>query len=153
LCAVTNTKEYTAAWRAKNRERIREQGRTWYAANRERVLARARSKPRAPRPIEGRMLRSARDRALLQGLPFSITVADVSIPARCPVLGMPLKQGRGPLKPASPSLDRIVPALGYVSGNVQVISHLANSMKGAASQEQLLSFARWVFKACAKKEG
>ncbi len=69
------------------------------------------------------------------------------IPDVCPVLGISLYPGtgRGPGHNA-PSLDRIVPALGYVPGNVQVISHLANSMKRDASPEQLRLFAEWVLK-------
>ena len=44
----------------------------------------------------------------------------------------------------SPSLDRIDPNKGYVKGNVQVISRLANIMKSNASPEELRAFANWV---------
>jgi hypothetical protein len=43
-------------------------------------------------------------------------------------------------------LDKIVPELGYVKGNVQVISTLANTMKNQASIEQLLTFAHSVIR-------
>lgn len=42
--------------------------------------------------------------------------------------------------PRSPSLDKIVPSLGYVIGNVEVISYLANTMKQNATPEQLTTF-------------
>lgn len=67
------------------------------------------------------------------------------IPETCPVLGIPLFPGigRGPQHNA-PTLDRIVPDLGYVPGNIRVMSHLANSMKRDATPEQLRTFAEWV---------
>jgi len=52
-------------------------------------------------------------------------------------------QGQGRIK-TNPSLDRIDPTKGYVPGNVQVISDLANRMKQNASVEELLLFAKGV---------
>jgi hypothetical protein len=46
--------------------------------------------------------------------------------------------------PFSASLDRIIPELGYIKGNVRVISLLANQMKWNATKEQLLTFCRGV---------
>ena len=43
----------------------------------------------------------------------------------------------------SPSLDRINPTMGYVPGNIQVISNLANRMKNNAGDEQLLRFSHY----------
>jgi hypothetical protein len=96
---------------------------------------------------KNRLLRSARDRALAKGIPFSLTEEDFEIPEFCPVLGIKLATGtgRGPA-PHSPTLDRIDLLLGYVPGNVQVISSRANAMKNDATPDELRKFAAWVLK-------
>lgn len=85
-------------------------------------------KIRQTRPHET-ILERARKRARRQGLPYSLRRQDISLPARCPVLGISLRIGQS-RSPASPSLDRIDPAQGYISGNVRVISDHANKLKG-----------------------
>jgi hypothetical protein len=47
----------------------------------------------------------------------------------CPTLGIPLHL-YGPIRQGTASVDRIVPALGYVDGNVQILSMAANTAKG-----------------------
>lgn len=92
-----------------------------------------------------KMLTRAKQRAKRHGLEFSITVDDVKIPLVCPILGIVLETNSGSGgKPSSPSLDRIDNTKGYVPGNVQVVSHLANVMKSDANPEELLAFAEWV---------
>ena len=76
------------------------------------------------------------------GVPFNITHEDLVTPNVCPVLGIPIFRGASKPGPNSPSVDRIIPALGYVKGNVRVISYLANTMKQNATPEQLLTFCR-----------
>lgn len=85
------------------------------------------------------MLKAARQRARKKNLPFNITLEDIIIPTTCPVLGMTLKFNKGSKsggRPDSPSLDRIKPELGYVKGNVRVISHRANHLKSNATLEE-----------------
>lgn len=74
------------------------------------------------------ILERARKRARRQGLPYSLRRQDISLPARCPVLGISLRVGQS-RSPASPSLDRIDPGQGYIPGNVRVISDHANKLK------------------------
>lgn len=97
---------------------------------------------------EAVMLRSAKHRAKKHGIPFDLEKSDIEIPELCPVFGIPLvcNAGSGSAKQNSPSLDKITPELGYVKGNIQVISNLANVMKHDASPEQLVLFAEWVLK-------
>jgi len=100
---------------------------------------------KAKRP-EYKMLQRARQRAKQRGIMCTISLEDIVIPPRCPILGIPLVVHRG--APGafkdSPSLDRIIPSLGYVPGNVWVISQLANAMKGSASPDELRAFAAWI---------
>ena len=79
----------------------------------------------------------AKHRAKLKGIPFDLAPEDFEIPEFCPLLGIRLKREKGKLCPASPSLDRIRPELGYVRDNVWVISHRANFLKGDATHDEL----------------
>ena len=90
----------------------------------------------------------AKKRAAERGIEFDIAVSDIIIPTHCPVLGIPLVIGEGRRGPASssPSLDRMHPELGYVRGNVTVISHRANIMKQDGTAEELRKVADWMDK-------
>lgn len=77
-----------------------------------------------------------------RGLPFALTkdyLLSIA-PATCPVFGVPLTYGwvgkRGG-EPHSPSVDRIVPELGYVPGNIIIVSHLANIVRHTATPAQI----------------
>src|SRR5690625_5920799 len=85
------------------------------------------------------MLRAARSRAKRRDLPFNITIDDFEIPARCPALGIELVFNGPPDN--APSLDRVVPTMGYVKGNVAVISSRANRLKNNAEAHELRSIA------------
>jgi|SRR5580704_5588273 hypothetical protein len=92
------------------------------------------------------MIQSAKFRAKRDGVPFNITNEDVVIPALCPVFGKPLAQGNRQSHEWAPTLDRIKPELGYVRGNVQVMSHKANWLKNNASVEELQRIVEWLIR-------
>ena len=79
-----------------------------------------------------------------RGKEFSIKLQDVQLPDRCPVLGIPLDYG-WPITNlwAVPSIDRIDNTKGYVPGNVIVMSHRANKLKGDATKEETLRAAEF----------
>lgn len=83
------------------------------------------------------LLLFARTRAKQAGLPFSIDISDVIIPPTCPALGIPLVKGTREDSDASPSLDRVRDELGYVKGNVAVISKRANRIKNNSTADEL----------------
>ncbi len=100
--------------------------------------------------INGRLqqlLSGARSRALEGNYPFNLNLEDIYPEKFCPILGIELKWiGNGARNIDSPSLDKIIPELGYVKGNVRTISWLANLMKSNASYEQLELFSKNILK-------
>jgi hypothetical protein len=94
------------------------------------------------------LLGQARYRARKKGIEFNLELSDVVIPKLCPVLKIPLLAGSssGGPRGCSPSLDRIDNTKGYIKGNVQVMSHKANTMKHCADNNELILFANWIKK-------
>lgn len=89
------------------------------------------------------ILANAKRSARHQGLPCDLeSIDDIPLVTHCPVFGTPLE--RGSLgREASPSLDKIVPAKGYVKGNVVVVSHRVNRLKSDATLEELELLAKF----------
>lgn len=91
---------------------------------------------------------NAKARARNKDVPFDIVYEDIlPIPEFCPVLGIKLDlkpAGRRGFYDHSPSLDRIVPAKGYVKGNIRVISNRANCIKRDATPEELRKIADYI---------
>jgi hypothetical protein len=91
--------------------------------------------------------RTAKCRAGHKNIPFSITVDDITLPEICPFLKVPFDRNT---RKYGYSLDRIIPQLGYVPGNIQVITQLANAMKWDSTPEELLQFAKSVLEKAGK---
>jgi hypothetical protein len=89
------------------------------------------------------MVQNARTRAKASGVPCTIKPEDITVPTHCPVFGIPLYRTTGtPFGgPNSPALDKIVPELGYVPGNVIVVSRRANDLKKDATLDELRRLA------------
>lgn len=92
------------------------------------------------------VLWSARARAKKRGIPFALIESDIVIPTHCPVLGIPMQRSTGCKTDNSPTLDRIIPHLGYVPGNIAVISERANRIKNNATKEEIALLYRWLLK-------
>lgn len=75
------------------------------------------------------LLRIARSRAKEIGVECTITVEDIPLVHVCPVTGRNLRKNRGQLDADSYTLDRVDPSLGYVVGNVRILSWKANNAK------------------------
>ena len=111
-------------WCQENREYCNKWRRDWNAAN-----------------PNKRVLSMSKKVAEYKRLPFDLALDDINIPTHCPILGMPMFLGKGKRTDNSPSLDRIIPKLGYVKGNVIVISWRANRIKNDATVEELEKIA------------
>lgn len=93
-------------------------------------------------------LRSARERAKKSGLSFDLTIDDLFVPEYCPVLPhikleIAIGKGKGG-EESSPSVDRVDPNIGYVRGNVRVISNRANRVKNDGTAEEHEAIARYI---------
>ena len=87
------------------------------------------------------MVTQAKTRARKRNIPFDMHWTDLpELPEKCPVLGIEIVwafRGKGGWYDDSPSIDRIIPALGYVAGNVRIISNRANRLKADATLEEM----------------
>jgi hypothetical protein len=89
-----------------------------------------------------------RNRALEKGVSCTITAQHLRdiwpMDNRCPILKTTFLCGMEKGNPAGPSVDRIVPSLGYVPGNVAIISYRANRIKIDATILELRAVADWM---------
>jgi len=135
-------KQCNKNYRQKNLTKIKQKSKEYYLNNRDLLLQKGKKtyKNYYEKHPERFLLKSAKARAKKFNLTFDLCVEDVKIPEICPVLKIPLYRNIGKNNTAShnsPSLDRINPELGYVKGNVRVISHRANALKSNATLEEL----------------
>lgn len=150
-------RDYGSARRAANPASNRASSSKYAKNHRAQVNARKR-RDSAKNPAT-QMIQAARQRAAKRGVPFQISEADVYAvwPAdnKCPVLGIEFKRrGPGELGPLeeSASLDAIVPARGYVPGNIAVISMRANTIKSNVTDPAVfLKVGQWLERQLAGK--
>ena len=124
-----------------NKETELERAKKYYSEHKQEIKEKAKSRRR--NNLEKDMWNSAKRRAQNKGIPFSITIEDIVIPKKCPVLGIPLAVGDMTPSSNSPSLDRIIPQKGYVKGNIIVISNKANTIKNNATVEEIKKVAEF----------
>lgn len=130
----------------------------YYSGNKEQIQSKVRSRRitdkerfrqydlnKARDNYEGIIFQSTKYRAKVANMEHTISKEDIIIPETCPYLDVPLTRihGQGQV-PTNASLDRIDNSKGYIKGNIQVISKLANRMKNHATEEQLIQFAKSV---------
>ena len=104
-------------------------------------------------------LKNARSRAKRDNVPFSLTKEYLLSIAtdECPVFHTPFEWGvsglgKGHMKDNCPTLDRILPELGYVEGNVAFISHRANRLKDNGTMQEHYDIADWIWSHTHAKE-
>lgn len=119
---------------AKHKKRIIERQKKYYEDNKETIRS-YQAQLRRDKP-ENTLFRHAKERAARRGILFSITKKDIFVPAACPLLEIPIFVGNNKLCDNSPTIDRIVPNLGYVKNNIRVISYKANRIKNNATFEE-----------------
>jgi hypothetical protein len=89
----------------------------------------------------------AKNNAKEHGREFNLEVEDIVIPKKCPYLNIDLVFDITNSNFENYfSIDRIDSTKGYIKGNIQIISRLANTMKNNATNEQLITFAKNILK-------
>lgn len=123
-----NKKEYNKLYQKQHKGYYKERQKIWFDLNPER-----------------RLLNRAKATAKKKNLEFNLELSDIIIPEMCIFLNIKLTAigGKGRIS-SNISIDRIDPTKGYIKGNIQIISDLANRMKSEASKEQLIIFSKSV---------
>jgi hypothetical protein len=90
----------------------------------------------------GRAINMAQQRSAKRGIPCTITAHDIDTLLvdqewRCAVSGIPLEAPDGIAKAFGPSVDRIVPSLGYVPGNIRIVCNMVNGAMNKWGEETL----------------
>lgn len=91
-----------------------------------------------------RLLRHLKQSAKKRNLQFNLTESylnELSFPLTCPILGVELLYNHRGYHPHKPSVDRIDSDLGYVQGNIQILSFSANRAKNNLTDAELKKFA------------
>lgn len=108
---------------------------------------RERVRKRRARNVAGYMISVLRRNARKRGHEFALKPADIlPLPTHCPILGIKLDysgDGEGD-RDNFASVDRFDSAIGYLPGNVTVISYRANWLKQDATLDELKRIVTWM---------
>jgi len=116
----------------------------WYEENKASMEAKMRKNRKSNWPH--RAVRQCKRRAARKNIPFDLDESDLydpntgELPTHCPIFqSVVLDYDAGPNRRNWASVDRIVPELGYVKGNICIISNGANMWKsnGSSPEERL----------------
>lgn len=139
---------YQREYRKKHPEKLKEADRRKYKKRADEIKLKQKEMRQDPNYVYPRqsypnlMNHAAKVKARKKNLPFDLTVEYIAsiwpTDNQCPVFGTLFETAaKGTSRDTSPSLDRKIPSLGYIQGNVHVISMKANRIKNDASLEDL----------------
>jgi hypothetical protein len=135
-------KASTDRWNTENYDLLRSRQKAYYQKNSVQIMDQMKQFLK-DNPEHG-LLKLARQRCKKSGVPCTITKEDIVIPEFCPIFGVRLEFSDMTNRDNSPSLDRIIPELGYIPGNVAVISYRANRIKNEGSSDEHRRIADWM---------
>ena len=93
----------------------------------------------SPRGMALRMVRDAKRRSKRDKIPFSLNSLDLIDRLEtgiCELSGLPFVLGSNEQSPYSPSIDRIVPAMGYAPDNIRIICWSLNAAFGSWGEDE-----------------
>lgn len=94
-----------------------------------------------------RQFLSRKQKANKAGIPFTIEYSDLEKPEYCPVFNIKLNygwSGEDRRDIAKATIDRLIPELGYIPGNVFVISWRANILKSNMTLDELKMIQQYI---------
>ena len=91
------------------------------------------------------MVHNARQRARKAELPCTVEAEDFELTEVCPCCETPYELTGRAASATSPSLDRIIPSLGYLPDNVVVVCLACNVRKNDASPAELYRIADYFY--------
>jgi hypothetical protein len=107
----------------------------------------ARCKENRKKNLKKFLLNTVKYRAKKKGLDFNLIEEDLIIPDYCPLLEIRIaKTGSHKNSANSPSIDRINSSLGYIRGNIRIISYRANILKNSITKEEVYIFYKNMLK-------
>jgi hypothetical protein len=123
-----------------------------YAEKKDYILAKSKAYHQTEISHKKRMVYAAKRHAKEKNLPFNLQESDMVIPEFCPVLGIKIRFDN-PFndRDSSPSLDRLVPELGYTKSNTRIICDRANRIKSDGSIEEHQKIINYLKKELARK--
>jgi hypothetical protein len=134
--------EYNKQWNAEHKEQLTDTQREWRLKNKKKINERVRAL-RLKDWARYKII-SLKHKCKINGIPLTITPQDIQQPTFCPVLGVKLDyKSKKCNTNHTASLDRIVPSLGYVPGNVITVSYKANRIKSDATVEELIKVSEF----------
>lgn len=125
----------------------------WYKKNKEKIRRVQREYENTPKGWAVRQTSALKYRAKKAGWAFDLNTSYIEtlMVSHCPALGYELQYSILPgnkhkKRKDAASIDRIDSNLGYIKGNVQILSWQANLIKQNATNDELISFSKWVLR-------
>jgi len=144
---IEEKKEYMKNWREANKEKIKKYNSERNTNSSTKEYRKNATIKYREKNYENFLLLQIKSSAKKRNLEFNLTIEDIIIPKFCKYTNIELtKTIGGGLLNSAPSIDRIDTNKGYIKGNIQIISHLANKMKSNCTINELLTFAENVIK-------
>lgn len=122
----------------KCRSCIQRTARRYYRHNKSSALNKLHSNP------EKTIFNRVKARAKQNNIEFNLTIDDIVIPKKCPVLDIDIIPFDNSVH--SPSVDRLDPNKGYIKGNIKIISKKANAIKQNATSDELYKVYKYTKK-------